>query len=168
MSTLPIHSMGGLLRSEIELLVVEKSDDLKAGYATMLENKLAEHKKALDERLDLQDGQIADVKGIVTESNTSIKQLCEKHEGWHDGDILWRNNVKDEIASLKSQVRAIRVFIAICNGVVKSARYLFEHGDKATGLTLKVILAGIVYLCGQNVYFHWLAPLINMWLKKGH
>lgn len=168
MSTLPLHSMGGLLKSEIELLVIHKAEEMQQGFETMLSEKLAENKVALDGRLDLQDANVGEIKEIALDSNKIMRELCDKHENWHDADVIFRENVKNDIRTLKAQVKAIRVLVTLFSGVVRASKYIIEHGDKATGLTLKLILALVVYLTGQSLYFRWLQHFLQIWFAKGH
>lgn len=163
-NALPLHQMGGLLASEIELLVVKEAVKLQRGYETMLTDKLEQHKQALDERLDNQDAKQEVVLSLAEDTNKTVKELVDKHHIWHEDDVTFRSAVNRDIAELKKQVKAIRIIIAWFNMATKSAKFIFENGDKATGLTLKLILAIVTYLAGQSVYFRWLAPLFH----KGH
>lgn len=163
-NALPLHQMGGLLSSEIELLVVKKAAELQKGYETMLTDKLESNKLALNERLDAQDSKQEIVLSVAQDTNRTVKELCDNHAAWHDDDLTFRTVVKKDIAELKLQMKAIRVIVSLFTVAVKSVKFIFENGDKATGLTLKLILAIVTYLAGQSVYFRWLVPLFH----KGH
>jgi hypothetical protein len=157
-------------------LAVTQSENRIMG---LMENKLNEHREAIENRLDSQDDKLDSMRqdlsalvgtdkvdGLIQRNTEMLEGLVEKHEKWHEEDTTFRQSITTQVSKLaESQdkqakdLRAVRWLISLCGILGKYGGKLIEalvdSGDVAK-------LIGIVVLSLAG--WHWHALLA--WVHK--
>jgi hypothetical protein len=147
MSPITIKELDGLPAGEIHLAIAQ-SENRQVG---LMELKLAEHREAIEHRLDTQDVKLEamqedltslvgsdKVPGQVTRLNELVQGLVNKHDEWHAQDTAFRSDItskvsqlSDEQAVMAKDVRQVRWFIRACYALARLGKATVTIAAKA-------------------------------------
>jgi len=145
----------------------------------LMENKLNEHREAIEHRLDSQDDKLNEmqqdlsalvgtekVPGLIQRQTQMLEGLVDKHERWHEEDTTFRQSITTQVSNLtQSQdkqakdLRAVRWLISLFGILGKIGCWLMKALENS-GDWLKVIGFVLLWVAG----WHWHALLA--WLHR--
>ena len=102
-----IKELDGLPAGEIHLAIAQ-SEQKTVG---LMEDKLAEHREVIEQRLDNQDAKLEamqedltslvgtdKVPGLVNRNTELLQGLVDKHETWHVQDTAFRSSITHQVS----------------------------------------------------------------------
>lgn len=174
-----IKELDGLPAGEIHLAIAQ-SENRQVG---LMEEKLAEHREAIEHRLDAQDAKLEamqgdltslvgtdKVPGQVTRLNGLVQGLVDKHDTWHEQDTEFRSAITMQVAQLSEQhkimardVRQVSWFIKTCAVVGKAGKTTMVVVKEGKDIYKAIAAGGITWLVVVQ-FLHLLWPHLKDWL----
>lgn len=144
MSPIQIKELDGLPAGEIHLAIANS----EARTVDRMQEKLEEHREAIETRLDTQDNKLdgmqsdltalvgtSKVPGQVTRLTDLVEGLVANHETWHGADIEFRSDITEKVTKLSQQHEAIAKDVRQVKWVVKTSYAIAKVGKT----TIKVV-----------------------------
>ena len=174
-----IKELDGLPSGEIHLAIA-RSEQQTIG---LMEQKLNEHRNAIERRLDTQDEKLETMQQDITSlvgtdkvpgqigRNTELLEgLVAKHETWHEQDTEFRSNITHQVSELQEQHKAIAKdigsvswFVKTCSAFGTAGKTTIKIAREGTAIYKALTVGGIVWIAAVQ-FIHLIWPLLKAWL----
>lgn len=173
-----IKELDGLPAGEIHLAIAQSERQT----LDLMEQKLNEHRNAIERRLDAQDEKLETmqqditslvgtdkVPGQIARNTELLEGLVAKHEAWHEQDTAFRTNITHQVSELQEQHRAIAKdigsinwFVKACSAFGVAGRAALKVAQEGKGLYKALGFGGIVWLAIVQ-FLHIVWPTLKAW-----